>query len=888
MGKRSKSRMAKRAKHQAEKIIASPSPSPPQPPSQQQQQQQQQQEDESGSCADPLPPVHKKQHKEESDEKQSPSQRLATPSHKNRANAMATSSSGPLTYSSGLHVSYQCSGTNQHSHNNNDKAAAQRVPPPLDLLDLNSSSSSLGRNIVNETNVILADLCKVWKYLGNSNRHKKKRKRHPDIDKGDNDDDDEHEVEGWLPTPIQRQSWSILLNHRSLIGIAPTSSGKTLAYAIPTLLLAVSSSTSSSSASSESILVLLPTRELCHQVAKVYTFLAKAMTKTGCGAGSAKSPPRVRVVPIHGGVDRHVQRKALVFKGTHPSSLSEVVVVVATPGRFLDLLDERVDVDVVDDDDDSKMKNDFVNDDNNDRTDSESSVPKYAVVGCVQSPRWIVLDEADQLTKEGDLGPQVDRILAHVRRRNDYQRVSENNKNDDNNNNNNNNNNNRHGNNNNNNNNNNNIHGNNTILPATLALVSATYPEKCHAKFREWMNVDHIVVQVDSLHKQTTTGQPPPPHDGITKAAREGLDFSSQDPLFDATKNPNEDDATAANALENMAETATTRRDDSSAYSRIPAHLTQVVHVCAEHKKARKLIHILQTVRQELCQSDGNHKASRSGRNDTNGGSAATAAGKSRNQQHLGIIFFGKIDKLKYVTKLLQKEQVNCVELHSQLPRHVRERNLATFSSGQTPLIMATDLAARGIDIPHVRFVVQYDFPGNLDQYIHRCGRAGRRSGLHGGGSGTSSGGTGSSAGLPPLCKVYSFFTRNLKPMAADLVHLLEANNAWVDPNLRLLVNGYKGNISSNKTKTNDNVTQIGSTASKQNKKENRAEPGENLPSSKSGGKQIVASQLEDQDFSDEDDEFADLSPKRIVLKRASHVSDASSCSDESSNEEDD
>ena len=174
---------------------------------------------------------------------------------------------------------------------------------------------------------------------------------------------------------------------------------------------------------------------------------------------------------------------------------------------------------------------------------------------------------------------------------------------------------------------------------------------------------------------------------------------------------------------------------------------------------------------------------------------------------------------------------------------------------------MPADIAARGIDIPSVKYVVQYDFP-NLEQYVHRCGRAGRRSLRDGRGSGKH----------PDIgqeenrATVYSFFTRNLQPMAADVVKLLEANDAWVDPNLRALVATQNKNAHGNH-----------GCNEKRPKKKSRVEP----------AKRRVAQQSNADSFSNydekDDDDFRHLAPNRIVLKRASHVSDASS--EESSDE---
>jgi ATP-dependent RNA helicase DDX5/DBP2 len=211
----------------------------------------------------------------------------------------------------------------------------------------------------------------------------------------------------------------------------------------------------------------------------------------------------------------------------------------------------------------------------------------------------------------------------------------------------------------------------------------------------------------------------------------------------------------------------------------------------------------------------------------------------------LGIIFVSKIEKIKHITKLLEKEGIASVELHSQLQStHQRTTNLAQFACGQKPLLLATDLAARGIDIPSVHFVIQYDFPGNLEQYVHRCGRAGR----------TYNMASNNDNGNNPKPTVYSFFTRNLRAMAPDLVQLLESNQAWVDPNLRALANETANG-------------QTGQTRRKNGQKKDTA-----------AEKADVENQsIDPEEESDHIDDFPDLSATRIVLKRASHVSDASS-----------
>lgn len=55
-----------------------------------------------------------------------------------------------------------------------------------------------------------------------------------------------------------------------------------------------------------------------------------------------------------------------------------------------------------------------------------------------------------------------------------------------------------------------------------------------------------------------------------------------------------------------------------------------------------------------------------------------------------------------------------------------REKALRSFKNGYTPILVATDVAARGLDIPHVAHVINFDLPRSINDYVHRIGRTGR------------------------------------------------------------------------------------------------------------------------------------------------------------------
>eukprot|EP00933_Yihiella_yeosuensis_P036460 TRINITY_DN3020_c3_g2_i1.p1 TRINITY_DN3020_c3_g2~~TRINITY_DN3020_c3_g2_i1.p1 ORF type:complete len:617 (-),score=107.66 TRINITY_DN3020_c3_g2_i1:304-2154(-) len=74
----------------------------------------------------------------------------------------------------------------------------------------------------------------------------------------------------------------------------------------------------------------------------------------------------------------------------------------------------------------------------------------------------------------------------------------------------------------------------------------------------------------------------------------------------------------------------------------------------------------------------------------------------------------------------LYRDGVPVCVIHGDRSQHEREHALASFKSGRNPIMVATDVASRGLDIPNVHLVVNYDMPNSIDDYVHRIGRTGR------------------------------------------------------------------------------------------------------------------------------------------------------------------
>ncbi len=78
------------------------------------------------------------------------------------------------------------------------------------------------------------------------------------------------------------------------------------------------------------------------------------------------------------------------------------------------------------------------------------------------------------------------------------------------------------------------------------------------------------------------------------------------------------------------------------------------------------------------------------------------------------------------IVRILEAAGINAAAIHGNKSQAQRERALAAFRSGETPVLVATDIAARGIDIPGVELVVNFDLPDVPEQYVHRIGRTAR------------------------------------------------------------------------------------------------------------------------------------------------------------------
>lgn len=117
------------------------------------------------------------------------------------------------------------------------------------------------------------------------------------------------------------------------------------------------------------------------------------------------------------------------------------------------------------------------------------------------------------------------------------------------------------------------------------------------------------------------------------------------------------------------------------------------------------------------------------------------------------------------------------MSIHGDKTQAQRDYIMRQFKTGGSNILVATDLAARGLDVAEIRFVINYDFPTNIEDYIHRVGRTGRA-----GRDGVS----------------YTFFSKNDDRHAFKLIDILEEANQVVPQDLEKIAKGPSSQRSSN------------------------------------------------------------------------------------------
>ncbi|EIN09452.1 DEAD-domain-containing protein [Punctularia strigosozonata HHB-11173 SS5] len=133
----------------------------------------------------------------------------------------------------------------------------------------------------------------------------------------------------------------------------------------------------------------------------------------------------------------------------------------------------------------------------------------------------------------------------------------------------------------------------------------------------------------------------------------------------------------------------------------------------------------------------------------------------AQEKQGLTLVFVETKRMADMLSDFLYQSQFPATSIHGDRTQREREMALQTFRTGRTPILVATAVAARGLDIPNVTHVINYDLPTDIDDYVHRIGRTGR------------AGNTGVAT---------AFFNYGNKNIVKDLMELLREANQDIPP----------------------------------------------------------------------------------------------------------
>ncbi len=124
------------------------------------------------------------------------------------------------------------------------------------------------------------------------------------------------------------------------------------------------------------------------------------------------------------------------------------------------------------------------------------------------------------------------------------------------------------------------------------------------------------------------------------------------------------------------------------------------------------------------------------------------------------------------LTRSLSQQGIRAKGIHGDKTQYERDQTLLEFRNGSAPILVATDVAARGLDVKDVQLVVNFDMPNNIEDYIHRIGRTGR------------AGATGVAV---------SFFTEKHARLAKELIGILRDAKQNIPKELQSLAPAHGG-----------------------------------------------------------------------------------------------
>ncbi|KAM9817748.1 putative ATP-dependent RNA helicase DDX17 isoform 2-T2 [Syngnathus typhle] len=169
-------------------------------------------------------------------------------------------------------------------------------------------------------------------------------------------------------------------------------------------------------------------------------------------------------------------------------------------------------------------------------------------------------------------------------------------------------------------------------------------------------------------------------------------------------------------------------------------NILQIVDVCMDREKDHKLMQLMEEIMAE--------------------------------KENKTIIFVETKKRCDDLTGRMRRDGWPAMCIHGDKSQPERDWVLTEFRSGKAPILIATDVASRGLDVEDIKFVINFDYPNSSEDYVHRIGRTARSTN-----KGTA----------------YTFFTPGNARQARDLVRVLQEANQAINPMLLQMVDSTHG-----------------------------------------------------------------------------------------------
>ena len=150
------------------------------------------------------------------------------------------------------------------------------------------------------------------------------------------------------------------------------------------------------------------------------------------------------------------------------------------------------------------------------------------------------------------------------------------------------------------------------------------------------------------------------------------------------------------------------------------------------------------------------------------------------NEEDRALVFVNNQNTADRLLKELMRKYYSCMSIHGGKDQIDRDSTIDDFKSGVVPILIATSVAARGLDVKQLKLVVNYDAPNHLEDYVHRAGRTGR------------AGNTGTAV---------TFVTEDQERFAVDIAKALRQSAQAIPEDLQKLVDEHLENVKAGKSK---------------------------------------------------------------------------------------